>query len=178
MPNFNVLTDRDCYYYARMYGYPLDYVGVELLKESNGEPTYQQAMKYMTPQRDYASIGAIEPYQKFSVSPDGRIKSADDTIWTPTENINVTGDGQMVFDPAHILPAGHWPDTNWTVIKSALVGNHLRVVITIGHDNVTGKGYEQMAFAPASDPSGAAYVRLRATYSKIIKTFVCGVGAL
>lgn len=163
MPNFNAIIDHDCVYYGRVYGNATDYIGGMLLAESDGEPTFQQAIKYMPPQRDYAAIGGIEPYQKYSVSPDGRIKTADDAIYTPSNDVKDTGPGVLVFDPATVLPQGHWPATNWTFAKSALVGNHLRVVSTIGFDNVTAKGYEQLAFAPASDVNAEVYVRLRAT---------------
>ena len=146
-----------------MYNNASDLIGTEILAETAGEPTYLAAIKYLPPQRDYASIGAIAPYHKFSVSPDGRIKIADSDIWTTTEARNDTGPGTLVFDPATQLAAlgAQWPDTNWTFTKSALVGRHLRVVATVGFSFDSFFGFEQIAFAPASEPSASAFVRLR-----------------
>jgi hypothetical protein len=145
-----------------VYGNATDFIGTQILAETGGEATYSAAIKYLPPQRDYASIGGIEPYHKFSVSPDGRIKIADSDIWTTTESRNATGPGTLVFDPADHLGAlgSQWPDSNWTFTKAALVGSHLRVVIVAGFSFDSYFGFEQIAFAPASEPAASAYIRL------------------
>jgi hypothetical protein len=131
-----------------------------LADAEDGEASFINAIKYLPPQRDYASIGGIWPYNKFSVSPDARIKIADAAIYTPTNTRNESQPGVLVFDPASMIP-DHWPATNWTFTKSALVGRWLRVVAVVGYSYDTGFGFEQIAFAPASEPAASAYVRLR-----------------
>jgi hypothetical protein len=166
MPRYSYLGDAPCGYYASVYNNATDLIAAELLAgASDGEANFLDAIAYLPPQRDYASIGAIAPYHKFSVSPDGRIKIADSDIYTPTESANATGPGVLVFDPARQLPAlgGQWPATNWSFTKSALVGGHLRVVAVVAYDYASGYGFEQVAFAPASEPAASAYVRLRAS---------------
>jgi len=163
MPNWAYLAAQNCSYYATVYSNYTDSIAAFVVAETGGEATFLHAAKYLPPQRDYASIGAIYPYHKYSVSPDGRIKIADSDIYTPTDEASVTGPGVMVFDPRDYMP--FWPTSNWTSVKSALVGSYLRVVSVIGYDEGSGNGFEQIAFAPASDPSAAAYVRLLATPS-------------
>ena len=165
MPRYSYLADAPCGYYSNVYNNFTDLIAGELLAEGAGEATYGNAIKYLPPQRDYASIGGIWPYNKFSVSPDGRLKTADDAIYTPTNGVNDTGPGVLVWDPATQIGAlgGAWPATNWTFTKSALVGSWLRVVGTVGYDYGSGFGFEQLAFAPASEPAASAYVRLRAS---------------
>jgi len=162
MPHFGYLSNETCGYYEQVYNNATDFIGQQILAETGGEATYSAAIKYLPPQRDYASIGAIAPYNKFSVSPDGRIKIADSDIWTTTEARNSTGPGTLVFDPANYIGAlgAQWPETNYTFTKSALVGSHLRVVITAGFSFDTFFGFEQIAFAPASEPAASAYIRL------------------
>jgi hypothetical protein len=163
VPHYGYLADEACGYYAQVYNNATDYIGQLILAETAGEPDYISAIKYLPPQRDYASIGGTEPYHKFSVSPDGRLKIADSDIWTTTEARNATGPGVLVFDPALYLDAlgASWPVTNWTFTKSALVGRHLRVVIVAGFSFDSFVGFEQVAFAPASEPAASAYIRLR-----------------
>eukprot|EP00052_Salpingoeca_macrocollata_P022678 m.197901 g.197901 ORF g.197901 m.197901 type:complete len:939 (+) comp21867_c0_seq3:48-2864(+) len=166
MPNYQALENTPCYQdYVR--NQPEDYIGMRIVAETQGEANFTAAIKYMAPQRDYAAIGSIQPYQKYSVAPDGRIKTADDSIYTTATVANATGPGTLVFDPRVQLPAGHWPATNWTTLKSALVGNVLRVVAVIGFDKNTSKGFEEVAFSPASDPTAAVYVRLLATHGPV-----------
>ena len=163
MPRYSYLADQPCAYYENLYANASDYIAAMLLAEAaDGEASYLNALKYLPPQRDYASIGGIWPYNKFSVSPDARIKIADSDIYTPTNAVNESQPGVMVFDPARALP-DHWPATNWTFTKSALVGRWLRVVAVVGYDYDSGYGFEQVAFAPASEPAASAYVRLRPT---------------
>ena len=164
MPRYSYLADQSCGYYGNVYNNATDLIGTLLLSEpgGDGEANYANAIKYLPPQRDYASIGGIWPYNKFSVSPDGRIKIADDAIYTPTSSVNESQPGVLVFDPAKAIPA-QWPVLNWTFTKSALVGRWLRVVAVVGYDYDTGFGFEEVAFAPASEPAASAYIRLRPT---------------
>jgi hypothetical protein len=164
MPRYSYLADQACGYYANVYNNATDLIAALLLAEpgGDGEADYVSALKYLPPQRDYASIGGIWPYNKFSVSPDGRIKIADAAIYTPTSSVNESQPGVLVFDPARAIPE-YWPALNWTFTKSALVGRWLRVVAVIGYDFDTGFGFEEVAFAPASEPAASAYVRLRPT---------------
>ena len=159
MPNYAYLNDISCGYYGQVYGNKTDYLGQLILKETNGEADFVTAAKYLPPQRDYASIGPNQPYQKYSVSPDGRVKIADSDIWTTGDLKNETGPGVLVFDPALYVP---WPDTNFSIYKSALIGNHLRVVVVIGYDPLSKSGFEEVAFSPIEQPGTAAYIRLRA----------------
>ena len=169
MPHYGYLADKACGYYYQVYNNASDFIGGEILAETGGEATYVAALKYLPPQRDYASIGGIEPYHKFSVSPDGRIKIADSDIWTTTEARNATGPGTLVFDPANYISAlgSQWPETNWTYTKSALVGSHLRVVIVGGFSFDSFFGFEEVAFAPASEPAASAYIRLMGVEDKV-----------
>ncbi len=162
MPHYGYLASDPCQYYAQVYNNASDLIGQQILAETGGEATYEASIKYLPPQRDYASIGGIDPYNKFSVSPDGRIKIADSDIWTTSASRNETGPGKLVFDPADFLGAlgAEWPATNFTFTKSALVGSHLRVVITAGFSYDSYFGFEQIAFAPASEPAASAYIRL------------------
>jgi hypothetical protein len=164
MPRYSYLGDDKCGYYENVFNAPEDLIATWLLNETGGEASYLNAIKYLPPQRDYASFGGIDPYDKFSVSPDGRIKTADDSIYVPTDAVNETGGGVLVFDPATVIGSlgGQWPSTNYTFVKSALVGRFLRVIATVGYDYDSGFGFEQVAFAPASEPAASAYIRLRA----------------
>ena len=162
MPAYKALVDNDCTYYATVAGEANDWLGSRILNDTAGEPSFSAAAKYLPPQRDYASIGAIDPYQKYSVSPDGRIKRADAAIYTTAVTANATGPGTLVFDPARALPAGLWPETNFSQLQSGLVGVFLRVVAVVGYEPTTGAGFELVAMAPASEPAASAYVRLRA----------------
>jgi hypothetical protein len=161
MPNYTYIGVDDCDFWAKTAAVQDDYLGQRILGDTANQPTYLAAAKYMPPQRDYANIGGNLPYQKYSVAPDGRIKIADSDIWTTDNLANETGPGVLVFDPLVHLP--YWPATNWTFTKSALVGSYIRVVATIGFEASSGKGFEQVAFSPASVPVPSAYVRLRAT---------------
>ena len=166
MPRYSYLGDAPCGYYTNVYNNATDWIAGQLLAgAADGEANFLDAIKYLPPQRDYASIGAIAPYNKFSVSPDGRIKIADSDIYTPTNAVNDTGPGVLVFDPAAHISAlgGEWPATNYTFTKSALLGSFLRIVSVIGYSYDTGFGFEQVAFAPASEPAASAYIRLRAS---------------
>jgi len=168
MPRYSYLADANCGYYNNVYNNATDYIKRELQALSaDGEVNFLDAAAYLPPQRDYASIGGILPYNKFSVSPDGRIKIADSDIYVPTQIANETGPGVLVWDPAlHLASASAqliWPATNWTYTKSALVGRFLRVVAVIGYSHDSGYGFEQVAFAPASEPAASAYIRLRAS---------------
>jgi hypothetical protein len=161
MPNYARL---DAGYYARVASQPDDWLAGRVTGDvPDGEATFLAAAKYLPPQRDYASIGGMAPYQKWSVSPDGRIKSADLDIYTPADAANATGPGALVYDPRWYLPGVPPSQPNFTFTKSGLVGGHLRVVATVAYEPTTGAGYEQLAFAPASEPSASAYVRLRGT---------------
>ena len=164
MPVYSYLAEDPCGYYQTVYNNATDYLAARIAADTpDGEATFLAAIKYLPPQRDYASIGAIEPYAKFSVSPDGRIKTADSDIYTTSSVANETGPGVLVFDPAVHLGAGVWPATNWTFTKSALVGGFLRVVAVVGVSYDSGAGFEQLAFAPASEPAASAYIRLRSS---------------
>ena len=159
MPNYAYLNDLSCSYYNQVYSNKTDYIGSLILQETNGEADFVTAIKYLPPQRDYASIGPNRPYQKYSVSPDGRIKIADSDIWTTGDNVTETGPGVLVFDPALYVP---WPATNFSTYKSALVGNHLRVISVVGYDVLSKMGFEEIAFSPMDQTGTTAYVRLRA----------------
>jgi len=165
MPNYAYLgvnaTSTCGGFGSAVFSNATDYIGSLLLSEDGGEVTYAAAQKFLAPQRDYANIGAMWPYQKWQVSPDGRIKSASSAIYTPTDSSADSGGGQLIFDPRNY--ADYWPGTNWTFIKSSLVGRHLRVVSSQGFESVSGKGYEQVAFAGVAEPSGSVYIRLRST---------------
>ena len=163
MPNFNSLLENDCAYYVKTTGTANDWLGHRIMNDTeDSEATYLAAIKYMSPQRDYASIGGIIPYQKYSVSPDGRVKAADHAIYTPDNKATETGPGVLVWDPRKFLPPNIWPATNFTYMKSALLGGYLRVVIITAFEPSTNTGFEQIAFSPASDPTARLYIRLRA----------------
>lgn len=161
MPNYNYLLEEDCLYWNKVDINSTDYIRARVMIDTNGQPTFAAAQSYMAPQRDYAHIGGIVPYQKYSVAPDGRIKLADGAIWTTDNLANETGPGTLIFDPLTYLPVGCWPLTNFTYSKSALVGGHLRVVSVTSYSPTTGNGFEQVAFAPASDPSNLVYISLQ-----------------
>ena len=155
-PSFSALRSDQPSYYALAAFEPGDYLGARILNDSGGEPCFLTAAKYLAPQRDYAPVGAVAARDKFSISPDGRIKRADGAIYTPGAARNATQPGALRFDPADFVP---WPATNWSSLRSGLVGGYLRVVATAGFDAATGLGFEQIAFAEAA--SGAVLVRLR-----------------
>lgn len=157
-PNYIDIYNNQPSYYIQTSYQSNDYIGQRILNDTDNEPTFTASIAYLAPQRDYGMIGSIVPYQKYSVSPDGRIKTANGAIYTPTMNRTETQPGTLVFDPADYLP--YWPDTNWTYTKSGLMGNYLRIISTIGYDTYTRYGFEQLAIVPASDPSNSVLVRL------------------
>jgi hypothetical protein len=159
MPNYASLANDSCgLYYNLVSGSASDVLGLRILNDTSGEPNFTAAAAYMPPQRDYAHIGSVAPYQKYSVSPDGRIKTGDGAIYTPTLASKDPGPGQLVFDPATVIP---WPATNFSVSKSALVGSHLRVVAVTSFDPDTGAGFEEVAFGTMVQQQSVVYVRAR-----------------
>ena len=163
-PNYTALTRDQPDYYDAAVALNDDVLGARILAASpyGGEPTFAAAASFFPAQRDYASIGAQAAAIKYSVAPDGRVKAASGAIYTPATNGSAEKQpGTLVFDSAAI--ADWWPLTNWSVTKAGLVGGFLRVVATAGFDAATGRGVEQLSFAPAADASGAAIVRLRST---------------
>ena len=101
------------------------------------------------------------------MSPDGRLKMADDQIYTPGAAANDTGPGTLVWDPRLHAPGLVWPATNLSRLKSALLGGSLRVVAVTAWDPPSGAGFEQVAFAPAADAAGDAYVRVQAVAGNV-----------
>lgn len=162
-PNYTSLILNQPDYYDSAAALKNDVLGERIVAASSDfEPAFAVASAFLTPQRDYSSIGAQTSSIKYSVSPDGRIKLASGNIYTPATNgSSEQQPGTLIFDTAAI--ADFWPVTNWSVVKSGLVGGYLRIVATVSFDVESGCGVEQIAFAPASDPSGAALVRLRST---------------
>ena len=161
-PDYAALARDQPDYYDAAANVLVDSLGARAAEASpfGDEVTFAAAAAFLAPQRDYASIGAQAAAVKFSVAPDGRVKLASGDIYTPAAS-NESQPGTMVFDTA--ARADFWPPLRWTATKSGLVGGFLRVVATAAFDAVSGRGVEQLAFAPAADASGAALVRLRST---------------
>jgi hypothetical protein len=151
-------------YYARVSRNATDAIAARVLAEApDGEASFLGAAKFLPPQRDYAVIGGIWSYDKYSVAPDGRIKAADDAIYVPGLRSADAGPGVLVFDPLTHLPSGAFsPSTNFSVQKNALVGGVLRVVSSASWEPAAAAGFEQLAFAPTWTVNGSALVRLRA----------------
>ena len=60
MPRYSYLGDQPCGYYANLYNNATDYIAAQLLAEAeDGEASFINAIKYLPPQRDYASIGGM-----------------------------------------------------------------------------------------------------------------------
>jgi hypothetical protein len=162
-PNYTALVRDQPDYYDAAAALKTDLLGERIIAASyDGEPTFSSASAFLTPQRDYASIGAQTATVKYSVAPDGRIKLASGSIYTPATNgSSEQQPGTLIFDTASIVD--FWPAKNWSVIKAGLVGGYLRVVATAGFDVESACGFEQISFAPAADLSGAVLVRLKST---------------
>jgi hypothetical protein len=161
--NYSSIINNQPDYYDAAASLKNDIIGERILSSSfENEPTFEIAAAFLPPQRDYASIGAPSAATKYSVSPDGRIKLASGDIYTPATNgSSELQPGILIFDTASI--ADFWPQKNWTVTKSGLVGGYLRIIATAGFDVDSGLGVEQISFAPAADPSESVLVRLRCT---------------
>lgn len=167
MPNYAglIANESSCGsdYYARVSANASDVIADRIIAESvDGEASFLGAAKFLPPQRDYAIIGGIDSYDKYSVAPDGRIKAADDAIYVPGLAAADAGPGVLVFDPFVHLPKGLVPATNFSVSKSALLGGSLRIVAVTSWEPTTLAGFEQIAFAPSAPVNGSALVRLRA----------------
>jgi hypothetical protein len=161
-PDYAALARDQPDYYDAAANVLIDSLGARAAEASpfGNEVTFAAAAAFLAPQRDYASIGAQAAAVKYSVAPDGRVKLASGDIYTPAAS-NESQPGTMVFDTA--ARADFWPPLRWTATKSGLVGGFLRVVATAAFDAASGRGVEQIVFAPAADASGAALVRLRST---------------
>lgn len=134
-----------------------DTIGDYLLKTFQGEPHFDEAASFLAPVRDYAVIGIVNSSTKWSISPDGRIKRADNHVYTPMADKTDTGPGILVFDPSKYV---QWPATNFSNYKSALVGRYLRAVSVGAWDEATGLGYGLMAFGPTLGHGKDVLVRL------------------
>ena len=77
-------------------------------------------------------VGTIDAHSKFSLALDGRVRSANFSIYSPTLRGNETSGQEysaLLWDPRARVK--WWPTTNWSEYKSALVGRYTRAV-TIG----------------------------------------------
>ena len=85
----------------------------------------------LPPALDYTEVGDMDAHSKFSVSPDGRVTSANSSIRTGRSRGSVplpspASGARLLFDPRQFVP--YWPETNWSDFKSAMVGRVSRAV--------------------------------------------------
>jgi hypothetical protein len=106
------------------------------------EPSFANALRWLTPVRDYVLIGRPEVWTKWVVAPDGRIKHANDSMYT-SANVSAPPAGTIAFDPRDFINTADprsvrgdassqsaqraWPVLNFSAVKSGLVGGHLPI---------------------------------------------------
>ena len=91
-------------------------------------------------------VGNIASHSKFSLALDGRIRSANFSIYSPTLLGNSTKGEEpsaLLFDPRDVT--AWWPEHNFSEYKSAIVGRYTRSVTVAAYDVPSAKGFSLLA---------------------------------
>ena len=106
------------------------------------------AAAQLPPTHDYGIVGNAGSHTKFSVAQDGRVRLANFSIFSPTDQgPNVTGGvqpGVLLFNPQDHL--GRWPQSgNFSAYKTSIVGRHTRAVVLAAWDAASESGFSLTA---------------------------------
>ena len=118
------LTTTDEGYFVKATTSSNDYLKQLFINETDDhEPTFASAASVLPPTLDYTMLKNVEAHSGFSVSPQGRVMSANYSI---RENLKrgdspVSRGSLLLFDPRDHLPFA-WPETNFSEMKSAMIG--------------------------------------------------------
>jgi hypothetical protein len=118
------LTATDESYFVKATTSRNDYLKQLFINETaDHEPTFASAASVLPPTLDYTMLKNTEAHSGFSVSPQGRVMSANYSIRENLEHGNspVAHGGLLLFDPRDHLPFA-WPKTNFSEMKSAMIG--------------------------------------------------------
>jgi hypothetical protein len=141
------LTGTDANYFVKATTSTDDYLKQLFINSTaDQEPTFESAASVLPPTLDYALIKNVDAHTGFSVSPQGRVMAANFSIREQMESgaTPLTPGGLLVFDPRDYLPFT-WPETNFSEMKSAMLGRFSRAV-TIGvWDESSRKGFSLLA---------------------------------
>ena len=126
---------------------PLDLVKTRALAASEfGEATFDAFASLLPPTKDYMEVGNIGSHSKFSVALDGRVRSANFSIFSPMLVGNKTKGEEpsaLLFDPRDVV--SWWPAHNFSEYKSAVVGRYTRAAVIAAFDAPTARGFSLLA---------------------------------
>jgi hypothetical protein len=135
------LEAADPDYFVKARDIPTDWLKAQMLMTNDGEPTFNSAASLLPPSKDYAMVGNVAAHTKISVSPDGRMKSGNHSIFVAMEWGNITG-GSLLFDPRdHVA---FWPVHNFSEYKSAVIGRFTRAVSVSAWDKAARRGFAML----------------------------------
>jgi hypothetical protein len=140
-------------YYALLGSVPNDYV-VQQISRNTSQPTYEDMIKFLPPSADYGLLGTIESRMKWVVVPNGRIKRANNSLYEDLNNQQAPPAGEVIFDPSK---SGVYWCSNFTSLKSALLGGSHRAISTVAWSSPAKSGFEQLAVADGPG-DGSAWV--------------------
>ena len=135
------LEAADPDYFIKARDIPTDWLKARMLMTADGEPTFNSAASLLPPSKDYAMVGNVAAHTKISVSPDGRLKSGNSSIFVAMEWGNITG-GSLLFDPRDHM--AYWPVHNFSEYKSAVIGRFTRAVSVSAWDKAAQKGFAML----------------------------------
>ena len=141
------LTRSDADYFARATTSTDDYLKQRFIADTaDHEPTFTSASRALPPTLDYTMVKNIEAHSGFSVSPQGRIMAANFSIREQMlrGDAPLSHGGLLLFDPARYLPFS-WPPTNFSEMKSSMLGRFSRAVTVGVFDAHLHKGFELLA---------------------------------
>ena len=141
------LADHSPSYWRDTRDDPHDLVKTRALAASEfGEATFDAFASLLPPTKDYMEVGNIGSHSKFSLALDGRVRSANFSIYSPTLVGNSTTGHEpsaLLFDPRDVVR--WWPPHNFSEYKSAVVGRYTRAVAIAAFDAPSGRGFSLLA---------------------------------
>jgi hypothetical protein len=146
-PRYN-LMQRDSDYFVKATTSTDDWLKQRFTNStSDGEPTFVSAASALPPTPDYVLVKNVAAHSGFSISPQGRVMSANFSIREQMERGKDTPQspgGLVLFDPRSRLPFS-WPETNFSDMKSAMLGRFSRAVTVGVFDAALRKGFSLLA---------------------------------
>jgi hypothetical protein len=141
------LTEIDAGYWSKATTSTDDYLKQLMINETDDhEALFASAASVLPPTKDYGEVKNVQSHSGFSVSPQGRVMSANFSIREMMErgDAPLSPGGLLLFDPKDHLPFS-WPDTNWTEMKSATLGRFSRAVTVGVFEPSSGQGFSLLA---------------------------------
>jgi hypothetical protein len=141
------LAEADAGHWSKATTSTDDYLKQLMINETaDHEASFASAASVLPPTKDYAEVKNVQSHSGFSVSPQGRVMSANFSIRETMQrgDAPLSPGGLLLFDPKDHLPFS-WPDTNWTEMKSATLGRFSRAVTVGIFEPSSGQGFSLLA---------------------------------